>query len=668
MTGMTPTDIGLTTQAAELRLSPDGSMVAFSVVSVDVRGNDYRSRIWLAPADGASPPYPFTAGDGRDTLPRWSPDGRRLAFAVRGGGRQQQDRRGSSSNATDIVILPVSVGGQEIRAATVDDDLSELEWSPDGTRLAFVARDRDEAHYGTAATPVQEGEMPPRRVDHLFFRLDSVGWTVDRPNRVYVVVADGSRPPRSLTSGPFEASDISWSPDGRQLAFASARHEEWDLDLANDLWLVSADGAGEPVKVTNTTAHFNHPVWSADGQRLACLRMATPLDEPRHTQIAVVDIVTGDHIELTTSLDRTCAPFGATRPPAWAGQYLLFTIEDAGNIHLCRVPSDGHGQPELLVGGQQTISTWDWAGDTLGYAAGTAVTLAEVFVGTPGRRLTSFTDAFTAEIELSRPERFEATASDGSQVECWAIPPIGAEAGRRYPSLLNIHGGPYSQYGNRFFDEFQIQAGAGFGVVYCNPRGSSGYSEAWARAIRWPEASPDPGSGWGGVDFDDVMACVAEAKRRFSWIDSTRLGVMGGSYGGYLTSWIVGHTDGFRAACSERSCNNLLSLEQSSDIATEFRTYVGKSHLEAPDIFLRQSPITFVEQMTTPVLILHSELDLRCPINQAEELFVALRLLGRRPVMIRFPGESHELSRSGSPKHRVMRAELILDWFRQHLG
>ena len=146
--------------------------------------------------------------------------------------------------------------------------------------------------------------MPPRRVDHLFFRLDSVGWTVDRPNRVYVVMADGSRPPRPLTSGPFEASDIGWSPDGRQLAFASARHEEWDLDLANDLWLVSVDGTGEPVQVTNTTAHYNHPVWSADGQRLACLRMATPLDEPRHTQIAVVDIVTGDH----TGADHLAGP------------------------------------------------------------------------------------------------------------------------------------------------------------------------------------------------------------------------------------------------------------------------------------------------------------------------------------------------------------------------
>jgi dipeptidyl aminopeptidase/acylaminoacyl peptidase len=242
------------------------------------------------------------------------------------------------------------------------------------------------------------------------------------------------------------------------------------------------------------------------------------------------------------------------------------------------------------------------------------------------------------------------------------------QPGRRYPTLLNIHGGPFSQYGNRLFDEFQVQAGAGFGVLYCNPRGSSGYSEAFGRAIRWPEANPDPGSGWGGVDYDDVMACVEEACQRFGWIDADRLGVLGGSYGGYMTSWIIGHTDRFKAACSERACNNLLTLDQGSDLAGLFASYVGKSHVDDAGPFLRQSPISYVKDMVTPVLIVHSENDLRCPINQGEELFVALRLLGRQPEMVRFPGEGHELSRSGSPRHRVMRAELILDWFRRQLG
>jgi dipeptidyl aminopeptidase/acylaminoacyl peptidase len=665
MTGMTPTDIGLTTQAVELRSSPDGSQVAFTVVSTDMEGNDYKSRIWLAATDGSWPAYPFTAGAGQDRLPRWSPDGRRLAFVSEASAKAVG--RDPHAAKREILVMPVTAAGQAVRVAGVGDELSELEWSPDGSRLAFVARDRDASRYGTTDQPLLEKDMPPRVIDHLYFRLDSTGWTVDRPNQIFVSPADGSRPPRRLTAGPFDATGISWSPDGGRLAFVSARHDNWDLDLANDIWSVGLDGTAGPSRITDTTAQFAHPVWSPDGRRIACLLTPTPLDEPRHTKVAVLDVASGELHELTGSLDRTCAPFGATRAPVWAGEDVIFSVEDAGNVHLYRAESGGGGDPVQIVSGTRTVSSWDWAAGTAAFVASTPVTLGEVFAEGSGGQITAFTEAFACEVELCAPERFLATSSGGAEVECWAMPPVGAEPGRRYPTLLNIHGGPYTQYGNRFFDEFQVQAGAGFAVVYCNPRGSSGYSEAWARAIRWPEADTDPGSGWGGVDFDDVMACVEEATRRFPWIDPERLGVMGGSYGGYMTSWIVGHSKRFKAACSERSCNNLLSLEQSSDIATAFRTYVGKSHLDTPDLYLRHSPVTYVDEMTTPLLILHSEQDLRCPISQAEELFVALRMLGRRPVMVRFPGESHELSRSGSPRHRVMRSEVILDWFRERL-
>jgi dipeptidyl aminopeptidase/acylaminoacyl peptidase len=381
-------------------------------------------------------------------------------------------------------------------------------------------------------------------------------------------------------------------------------------------------------------------------------------------------------VELTAFLDRNCAPFPGARSPVWDGDHLIFAIEDAGNVHLYRVPADGTGKPELLIGGDRWVVAWDAAGGAVAIASTTAVSLAEVVAltardaggGGGERQLTDFTGPFTARVQLSAPQRYVAASADGTEVECWAMPPIGTQPGRRYPTLLNIHGGPFSQYGSRFFDEFQVQAGAGFGVLYCNPRGSSGYSEAFGRAIRWPEAHSDPGSGWGGVDYDDLMACVEEACRGFDWVDADRLGVLGGSYGGYMTSWIIGHTDRFKAACSERACNNLLTLDHGSDIAGVFASYVGKSHVDDPGPYLRQSPITYVKEMVTPVLLVHSENDLRCPVNQAEELFVALRLLGREPEVVRFPGEGHELSRSGAPRHRVMRAELILDWFRRQLG
>jgi dipeptidyl aminopeptidase/acylaminoacyl peptidase len=284
------------------------------------------------------------------------------------------------------------------------------------------------------------------------------------------------------------------------------------------------------------------------------------------------------------------------------------------------------------------------------------------------RQLTRLGDALSEEVALVEPERFTATSADGTEVEAWFMRAMGAEPGRRYPTLLNIHGGPFTQYGNRFFDEFQLQVAAGYAVIYANPRGSSGYSEAWGRAIRGRTAPDEPGSGWGGVDYEDLMAVVDEAVRRFGdLVDGDRLGVLGGSYGGYMTSWIIGHTDRFKAAVSERSCNNMLTMEHTSDFAGIFRTEMGVTHLEDPDEYLRISPITYVREMNTPLLILHSENDLRCPVEQAEDLFVALRMLGRTPEFLRFPGESHELSRAGAPKHRVQRVEAILDFFGRKL-
>jgi dipeptidyl aminopeptidase/acylaminoacyl peptidase len=234
--------------------------------------------------------------------------------------------------------------------------------------------------------------------------------------------------------------------------------------------------------------------------------------------------------------------------------------------------------------------------------------------------------------------------------------------------LLNIHGGPFAAYSEAFFDEFQYQAGAGYVVLFSNPRGSDGYGQAWGDAIRGPKCAEAPGTGWGGVDYDDVMAVVDEALRRFDFIDADRLGVIGGSYGGYLTSWIVGHSDRFGAACSERAVNNQLTMVSTSDIGYAFQAgYVGASVVDEPDEFLRMSPISYVRDVHTPLLILHSDGDLRCPVEQAEQLFVALRTLGREVEFVRFPGEGHEMSRSGAPKHRVERGEILLEFFDRHL-
>jgi dipeptidyl aminopeptidase/acylaminoacyl peptidase len=664
---MQPADIWRLRQIAEPQVSPAASAIAFTVADPDPASNTYRRQIWIAPADGSdSRAYPFT-GPGSESMPRWSPDGSRLAFvsAVPGAGK------------SEICVLPVASGGERLVVCALDGPVSELAWAPDGSRLGFVARDRDEAQYGKPGEKREAKDMPPRRLTHLRYRLNAAGWISDRPTRVFVVAADGSQPPRALTPGPFQADGLAWSPDGTKIAFASGRHDTWDLDLAADLWVVPADGTAEPERLTETSAGYASPTWSGDGSRLAYYLSPTPLESPRHRQVGVIDLATGQRRVLTSALDRNCAALGVTTGPSWAGDRLLFSVEDHGNVHLYQAPADGSEPPAVVSDGTRWIGDWHWAAGTLAFVAATPASPGELFVRplTPGpaprpekeQALTALTQPFADSVSLAEPQRFTAVSADGTEVECWAMAPLGAEPGTRYPTLLNVHGGPFTQYGNRFFDEFQLQANAGFGVLYCNPRGSSGYSEQWGRAIRFPECASDPGTGWGTVDYDDVMACVDEAARRFDWIDADRLGILGGSYGGFMTSWVIGHTDRFKAACSERACNNLLAMEHNADIAGFIRSYVGPDHLSEPGPYLRHSPVTYVREMTTPVLILHSEDDLRCPVNQAEELFVALRVLGRDPVMVRFPGENHELSRAGSPAHREARADLILDWFREHL-
>jgi dipeptidyl aminopeptidase/acylaminoacyl peptidase len=280
-------------------------------------------------------------------------------------------------------------------------------------------------------------------------------------------------------------------------------------------------------------------------------------------------------------------------------------------------------------------------------------------------QLTDLGDVFAQGRELAQPERFTARSEDGTEVDCWIVRPAGFEAGKRYPTLLSIHGGPFSQYSTGFFDEFQVYAGGGYAVVYSNPRGSSGYSEEWGRAIRGP--SNDQGPGWGTVDYQDLIAAVDTAVERFDFVDPDRLGVLGGSYGGYMTTWIVGHTNRFKAACSERAVNNLVSAYGSSDVFWAFAGMLGSFLYEDFDTWVGRSPTSYANDIETPLLVMHSENDLRCSVEQAEHLFITLRLARKDVELVRFPAESHELSRSGSPIHRVQRFEILLDWFDRYL-
>jgi len=557
-----------------------------------------------------------------------------------------------------VYVMPLA-GGEATKLTDLKEDAQQVEWSPDGKRLVFASRVPDQTDQEK-----DDKKRAPRRITRLQYKLDNDGWTIGRRRHIFVVPADSSSDPRQITDGDFEDGQAAWSPDGRRIAFVSSRHQDWDLDTSQDIFVVDAAGSSETRLVTATDGTCCRPAWSPDGTRIAYNLFPAVMDDPRHTQIAVLALESGERKILTESLDRTCAPnFEGIRHPVWeADNRLVFCIEDSGNNLLYRVPADGSSEPEVAEPSDCMILGYDSVGGSIVTVRTRPTALPELYAG--DRRLTEVGGAFAERVELAGPERFTAISPDGSEVEAWVVRPTGFEEGTRYPTLLNIHGGPFTQYGNKFFDEFQVYAGAGYAVVYSNPRGSSGYSEAWGRAIRGPgEAGP----GWGSVDYEDVIAVLDAAIKRFDFIDPDRLGVMGGSYGGYLTSWIVGHTDRFQAAISERSVNQFVSEWGSSDYGWALRETVGTNLWEDFDAYVKVSPAMYAKDITTPLLILHSEEDLRCPVEQAEQLFVTLRLLKRDVELVRFPSEGHELTRSGSPVHRVMRFEIVLDWLARYL-
>lgn len=654
--------IGSTVQASSVSLSPDGSMAAFVVSRVDLAENTTRSQIWLAPTDGSTPPRAVTSGQ-HDNQPAWSPDGRWLAFA--------SDRSETPGEAT-LHVLPVGHPGELRTLASMDDGVDTPVWSPDGTMIAFVSRTRHERY-----SAKDERGQAPRKIERFFSRLDNEGWIVDRPAHVYVVRADGTAPPRNLTPGDHQHHGIAWAPDSSAIVTSSQRHDSWDLDLATDLYLVALDEAGDGVTaLTAQTGVYASPAVSPDGAVVAFLGADDPSTYPQNVSVGVMPLDghrAGPHRWVSSALDRTFEPTAGSRAPVWQPDgSLLATAEDAGETHLWRVRTDGTA-PERLTGGPITIKGFDAAAGTVAVVVGSVDGVSDVAVLRANgalARLTDFAERYRAAARPQGWERFGVPTADGTaHVDAWIMRPAEFDPSVRYPVLLNVHGGPHTQYGETMFDEAQIQAAAGFVVVMCNPRGSSGREQSWGQAIMGPGHRTAPGTGWGSVDVDDVLAVLDHTLATYGFCDPARVGMLGGSYGGFMATWLAArHGERFRAICSERAVNNMLSEEWSSDIGSSFRIEVGPSHIDDPDAYITISPVRWARDIRVPMLLIHSENDLRCPINQAEELFMALRLLRRDVTFYRFPGEGHELSRSGSPIHRVQRAEIILDWFAERLA
>jgi dipeptidyl aminopeptidase/acylaminoacyl peptidase len=629
---MTPDDLSRLSLPSDPRSAIDGR-TAFVVSIPDLEKDRNFHRIWMSDSDGVRP---FTEGP-VDLAPRWSPDGKHLAFLRK---RDEKDK-------PQVAVMPTDGGEPRvITDFTFGVELS-LEWSPNGSRLVVVAVTPTEEWEGLDE---EDRKSKPRRIDFVPYRFDNKGWTHDRRRHLWLIDPEGEQEARCLTPGGFDEDLPAWSPDGKRVAFISDRDPKRGLVSGNDSWEVD-------VETGETTRVAPRGFWTAVSYRpdgllhlLGSVSAKYPVDSYLYRKES-----DGSLTDMTGHLDRGSASLAAG-PAAirWEEDDAVIGLEDSGRFEVVRVSPDGN--VNHLVGGTRVVTGFDTRKGGLVFTASSWDSPGELFA-VEGDKETRVTNLNHVDLGLVEPEHFRITSA-GTELDVWVFLPDGEE---QVPLLLNIHGGPASQYGFGFFDEFQIYVGAGYGVVAANPRGSAGRGRDFTHAV--------VGEGWGQVDLEDMRSVVAAALDRYPRLDPERMGAMGGSYGGFLTAWIIGHEDRWRSAVVERALLSFTSFAGTSDIGGVFpENYTKESYPDAWETWWRLSPLAIAHQVTTPTLILHAEDDFRCPIEQAEQYFMALLRNETPTELLRFPGEGHEMSRSGKPGHRKERFEAILDWHRRYLS
>ncbi|MDF2629679.1 MAG: acylaminoacyl-peptidase [Symbiobacteriaceae bacterium] len=650
--------------AGDVQIAPSGDQVAFVVSRIEKEKNETKTSIYMA-APG-KPAVAYTNGES-DNSPRFSPDGSQLAFLSRRSGQTQ--------------VWVISLMGGEARQLTkVQGGVGEFAWAPDGSRIAFTAMLKadgiqPEVKDETEDDLLKKHTKNVKTITELTHKIDGEGYIGERRACLCITTLEEGAKPVQLTQPPHQVGQVAWTPDGSQLLVTGLIGPDYDRAADESrVYVISADG-GEARQLTPAGVAAQSPSVSPDGKTVAIGCNRTEADGYDNTRIALIPVAGGEMTVVAPQWNRSIGNQGISDMPAPGGWKLTWAPDGASLFVLTSVDGTtqiakvgiASGQVDLLTNGDHLIYTFSMDARCRKVAFGQANPLnpADIYHMDlregETQQLTHLNQELLAEIELSVPQRFKAQAPGGPQVDGWVMQPVGLAEGQRYPTVLAIHGGPMAMYADAFFFEFQLLAAQGFGVVYSNPRGSQGYDEAHCMAIA---------KEWGNLDYADLMAVLDQAIAKNPWIDTDRLGVTGGSYGGFMTNWIVGHTDRFKAAVTGRSICDWRMMVGTGDFGSYWiRKFGGVAPWIDDTCYKQQSPITYVENVKTPILIEHQEGDLRCPVDQGMTWYSAIKYLNKAPVrFVTYPGEFHGMSRNGKPWNRIHRLSEIVSWFEQYLA
>jgi len=676
--GITPEDYFAFETLGDPRFSPDRSTIAFVVTTVDQKQNRRRSEIWSVPADGSASPSVLTTALQPSTSPRWRPDGKAIAFlsarpalaagAAGPGGRAASSGVGATSDdaaapRTQVWLLPL--GGGESRPLTnLPNGVTSFQWSPDGARLVVVSRSGPSDETAAGKSP-----SDTRHYAHSNYKFNDSGWFDDKRSHLWVIDVAAARATQITSGNDWNDSDPQWSPDSRKIAFVSDRTgKAFDEGRNTDVWVIDASG-GPLTKISDHETADNSPRWSPEGRTIA---FVSAVPEKSHAKIWLAPSTGGAPSKLAA--DGLDVLPSALR---WAegGKALYFEAGYHGTSQLFRVDLAAR-RAAAVTSGDKTFHLFDIAeapGDEgfrddrsrtrLAYAMNDPTHMDDLYVaGLDGRnphQLTQLNAALWKDLDLVPVERLPYKGADGWDVDGFFMKPVGWEAGRKYPMILTIHGGPAGQFGYDWYHEFQVYAARGWAVFFTNPRGSTGYGEKFERGIEL---------NWGGKDYVDIMNGVDAVLAKYPWLDRDRLGVTGGSYGGFMTNWIISHTNRFKAAVTLRSISNFVSDDGTRDGAYGHAEDFQGNIFENFDLYWDRSPLKYVTNVKTPTLVLHSDNDYRVPIEQGEQWFRALRHFGVPSEIVFFPRENHNLTRTGEPKHLVESLNWQVYWFDKYLN